>query len=77
MKNVVKQLNYYSPSQLAEAIDDFVAYYNNQRYHESLDNMTPVSIYYGKEKEVQLEREKIKRDTMVLRRQQNLVPVGV
>ena len=77
MKNVIKLQNYYSPSQLAEAIDDFVAYYNNQRYHESLDNMTPVSIYYGKEKEVQLEREKIKRDTMSLRRQQNLVPVGV
>jgi len=53
MKNVVQQQNYYSPSQLAEAIDDFVEYYNNQRYHESLDNMTPVSIYYGKQKEVQ------------------------
>jgi len=77
MKNVVKLQNYYSPSQLAEAIDDFVKYYNNQRYHESLDNMTPVSIYYGKEKEVQSEREKIKRETMSLRRQQNLVPVGV
>ena len=77
MKNVVKLQNYYSPSQLAEAIDDFVEYYNNQRYHESLDNMTPVSIYYGKEKEVQSERNKIKRETMALRRQQNLVPVGV
>jgi len=77
MKNVVKLLNYYSPSQLAEAIDDFVAYYNNQRYHESLDNMTPVSIYYGKEKEVQSERETIKRETMALRRQQNLFLVGV
>ena len=77
MKNVVKLQNYYSPSQLAAAIEDFVAYYNNQRYHESLNNMTPVSIYYGKEKEVQSEREKIKRDTMSLRRQQNLVPVGV
>ena len=77
MKNVVKLQNYYSPSQLAEAIEDFVEYYNNQRYHESLDNMTPVSIYYGKQKEVQSKREKIKRDTMSLRRQENLVPVGV
>jgi transposase InsO family protein len=77
MKNVVKLQNYYSPSQLAEAIEDFVEYYNNQRYHESLDNMTPVSIYSGKEKEVQSEREKIKRETMILRRQQNLVSVGV
>ena len=77
MKNVVKLQNYYSPSQLLKAIDDFVEYYNNQRYHESLDNMTPVSIYYGKQKEVQSEREKIKRDTMALRRQENLVLVGV
>jgi len=77
MKNVVQLQNYYSPSQLAEAIDDFVDYYNNQRYHEILDNMTPASIYYGKEKEVQSEREKIKRETLSLRRQQNLVPVGV
>ena len=77
MKNIVQLQNYYSPSQLAEAIDDFVEYYNNQRYHESLDNMTPASIYYGKEKEVRSEREKIKRETMTLRRQQNLVLVGV
>jgi transposase InsO family protein len=77
MKNVVKLQNYYSPSQLAEAIEDFVEYYNNHRYHESLDNMTPVSIYYGKEKEVQSERDKIKRETMALRRQQNLFLVGV
>jgi len=77
MKNVVKLQNYYSPSQLAEAIEDFVKYYNNQRYHEALDNMTPASVYYGKVKEVQSEREKIKRETMSLRRQQNLVPVGV
>jgi len=77
LKNVVKLQNYYSPSQLVEAIDDFVDYYNNHRYHESLDNMTPVSIYYGKNKEVQSKRDKIKRETMAERRQQNLVPVGV
>jgi len=77
MKNVIKLQNYYSSSQFAEAIEDFVEYYNNHRYHESLDNMTPASIYYGKEKEVQSKPEKIKRETMTLRRQQNLVPVGV
>ena len=77
LKNVVKLQNYYSPSQLAKAIEDFVEYYNNHRYHESLDNMTPASIFYGKAKEVLSERVKIKRETMTLRRQQNLVPVGV
>ena len=77
LKNIIKLQHYYSPSQLVEAIADFVEYYNNQRYHESLDNMTPASIFYGKEKEVQSKRDKIKRETMALRRQQNLVPVGV
>ena len=39
--------------------------------------MTPAVIFYGKEKEVQSKRENIKRETMALRRLQNLVPVGV
>jgi putative transposase len=77
LKNIVKLQHYYSPSQLTEAIEDFVENYNNQRYHESLDNMTPAVIYYGKEKEVQSKRDIIKRETMALRRQQNLVLVGV
>jgi transposase InsO family protein len=77
LKNIVKLQHYYTPAQLREAIADFVSYYNNQRYHESLDNMTPADVYYGKQKEVQSKREKIKRRTMALRRQQNLVPAGV
>jgi len=77
LKNIVRLQHYYSPSQLMEAIEDFVTYYNHPRYHESLANMTPAVIYYGKEKEVRSEREKIKRETMALRRQQNLFPVGV
>ena len=42
MKNVVKLEHYHFPWQLEAAIRDFVAYYNNERYHESLDNVTPV-----------------------------------
>ena len=76
LKNVVMLQHYYCPSQLREAIADFVGYYNNQRYYESLDNMTPADVLYGKEKEVQSKREKIKRRTMALRRQQNLMPAG-
>ena len=77
LKNIVKMQHYYSPSQLREAIAGFVNYYNNQRYHESLDNMTPADVFYGKEKEVRSRREKIKRKTMALRREQNLIPAGV
>merc|ERR1712034_136482 len=36
MKNVVKLEHYYFPGELEKAIGDFVAYYNQERYHESL-----------------------------------------
>jgi transposase InsO family protein len=77
LKNIVKMQHYYSPSQLREAIAGIVKYYNNQRYQESQDNITPADVFYGKEKEVRSRREKIKRKTMALRRQQNLMPDGV
>ena len=35
-------------------------YYNNNRYHESLNNVTPADVYYGREEEVLKERERIK-----------------
>jgi transposase InsO family protein len=72
MKNVVLLQNYYSPSELEKALAQFVEYYNNERYHESLDNLTPADIYFGKEEEVKTRREEIKRKTMWQRRSQNL-----
>ncbi|SEP24533.1 Integrase core domain-containing protein, partial [Salinihabitans flavidus] len=38
MKNRVLLENYYLPGHLERQIGDFVDYYNNQRYHESLKN---------------------------------------
>ena len=77
MKNVVLLQNYYSPSGLEKALSQFVEYYNNERYHESLENLTPADIYFGKEEEVLTRREEIKRKTMRQRRRQNLQPVHV
>ena len=36
MKSVVKLQAYYFPWELEAALRDFVQYYNNERYHESL-----------------------------------------
>lgn len=77
MKNVVKLQNYYSPSELEQAITEWVAYYNNQRYHEALENVTPAVVYFGRDKEVLKKRNKLKEQTLALRRQQHLQSVGV
>ena len=68
MKNVVKLENYYSPSELKAAIGKFVDYYNNERYHESIGNVTPSDMYFGRAKEVLSKRQKIKRRTLKERR---------
>lgn len=68
MKNVVRLQNYYSPWELDREIASFVEYYNHQRYHESLDNLTPADIYFGRQKEVLGKREEIKIRTLEQRR---------
>jgi transposase InsO family protein len=68
MKNVVKLNNYYYPEQLKDAIDQFVNYYNNQRYHESLNNLTPADVYYGRGDAILAERVRIKSTSLLNRR---------
>ena len=77
MKNVVKLQNYYSPSELERAIAEWVEYYNHQRYHEALENVTPADVYFGRDKEIIKKRDKLKEQTLALRRQQYLQSVGV
>ncbi len=72
MKNVVKLEHYYFPWELEAALRDFVAYYNNERYHESLDNVTPADVYFGRQAVVLSERAKIKRLTMQQRKKDYL-----
>jgi len=64
MKNVVKVENYYSPEELRNSIARFVDYNNQDRYHESLENMTPADVYFGRAEEVKTRREKIKMRTL-------------
>ena len=68
MKNVVLLENYFLPEELERAIRAFVEQYNQQRYHESLNNLTPADVYFGRAKEILNRREKIKRDTLAARR---------
>jgi putative transposase len=68
MKNVIKLDNYYSPDELRKALSDFVFYYNNLRYHESLNNLTPVTVFEGNAERILRQREVTREKTMRLRR---------
>jgi len=71
MKNRILLENYYLPGDLEQQIGIFVDYYNNHRYHESLNNVTPADIYFGRDKDILREREKIKKQTIQYRRLQH------
>jgi putative transposase len=72
MKNIVNLQNYFLPGVLESEIASFVDFYNHQRYHESLDNLTPADVYSGRAKEVLTRRAEIKKKTLQQRRLQNL-----
>jgi len=71
IKNVVNLQHYYLPGELEREIGRFVEHYNNHRYHESLDNLTPADVYSGRRWERLSLRDVIKRETMKLRRNYN------
>jgi len=71
MKNIIRLTNYYFPSELEDQIRLFVDYYNHERYHEALGNVTPTDVYYGRDQEIKARRELIRKKTMRLRRAQN------
>lgn len=69
MKNQILLNNYYLPSELQEHLQRFVSYYNHERYHESLDNLTPADVFYGRGDEILKQREMIKQNTLAIRKQ--------
>ena len=71
MKNRILLENYYLPGNLEQQISAFVDHYNNHRYHESLNNVTPADVYFGRDKDILREREKIKKQTIQYRRLQH------
>jgi putative transposase len=60
MKSTVKLNMFFFPWELEQAIADFVACHNCERYHESLDNVTPADVYFGRQEEVLAQREMAK-----------------
>ena len=71
LKNRILLDHCYQPSDLETQIDEFVGHYNHRRYHESLGNLTPADVYFGRGQTVLLARERIKRQTFEQRRLQH------
>jgi putative transposase len=71
LKNRILLESYFLPGDLESQIAAFVDYYNNHRYHESIDNLTPADVYFGRGPTILAERERIKRQTIAERRLQH------
>ncbi len=68
MKNHILLDNYYFVGKLEAQIKQFVDYSNNERYHESLNNLTPADVFYGRGVEILQKRREIKLKTIALRK---------
>lgn len=64
LKNRILLENYFLPGDLNASIERFVNHYNHHRYHESLGNLTPADVYFGRGENILLQRERIKRKTI-------------
>jgi transposase InsO family protein len=71
LKSRILLENYYLPGDLEQAVADFVDHYNLRRYHESLDNLTPADVYFGRGQRILKRREEIKWRTIEQRRRQH------
>jgi putative transposase len=72
LKSQILLENYYLPGDLRRAVADFVEHYNHRRYHESLNNLTPADVYFGRGERILQRREEIKHKTIEQRRRLHL-----
>ena len=67
MKMIVKLHVYDCPNELKKEIGVFVNNYNKNRYHESLGNVTPDDVFYGRRKAI-IKKRKEKQELTFMRR---------
>ena len=68
LKSWILLENYYLPGDLRQQIHAFVYYYNHGHYHDSLQNLSPADVYFGRSENSLQQRERIKRKTIETRR---------
>lgn len=70
LKNRILLENYFLPGDLRANIGRFVEHYNHHPYHESLSNLTPADVYFGRSQTILRQRQRIKQQTIGQRRLQ-------
>ena len=68
LRNRILLENYFLPGDLERQVATLVDHYNHRRYQESIGNLTPADVYFGRRDIIMLERERIKRETITQRR---------
>jgi len=71
IKGEIYLLPYEMPGELKEAVKAFIEYYNYQRYHEGLGDVTPYDAYTGRHLEVIQRRKEAKNRTLSARKSYN------
>ena len=52
----------FAPEELEATLEKFVYRYNNEPYHESLNNLTPADVYFGRGELILKERVRLKKN---------------
>ena len=65
-----------TPFELEREIDAFIRWYNSERYHEALGNVTPDDVYFSRRDEILKQRKELKRKTLARRRARNVKSKG-
>jgi putative transposase len=71
LKDEINLVPYGMPGELKEAIRAFIDYYNYQRYHEGLGNVTPYDVYTGRHLAIMQQRTEVKSRTLQERKDYN------
>jgi len=71
IKGEINLVPYEMPGELEEAIKAFINYYNHQRYHEGLGDVTPYDVYTGRHLGIIQKRREVKSKTLQVRRDYN------
>ena len=73
IKGELSLMPYEMLGELEEAIGTFMDYYNYQRYHEGLGDVTPYDVYTGRYLEIIQKRKEVKSRTLTERKNYNRI----